>query len=590
MQKEKKQKYNWAVFAALCVMLAIVLALAIYTIHGLARAEECEDTSVESPYGTMISGISSQGIEFYWKKPESVDGYEIFRSYTRDSGYSRIAMIRDSTQGTYLDNDFDHTEYKVYYKIRSYVKAKDGKHYSAFTPPQRAKYRTSLKLGNQKLFVRLGKDARLTAYYGWGEATGLTWSVSDPMIAKVSSKGKVRGLASGTCTVTCYSASLDMQQECRVIVDRAPLPMLESTQDLTQQYKDTGNGYWDDPNDDNDDNAVIMMVGDMMCTGAQQGLQGYDTGEYDFNGSYKEVQPLLSGADLTVGNLETTLSSTWPYMHESGYINNKANCNAPSRYLDALKYAGVDGVVMANNHNCDAGEDGLQETIDQVERYELAHTGVFHSDRDQRYMMFDVNGIRVGFLSYVSEITGYNGKDEDWPKKSVQTNLNYYSKRKAKADMQTLRENGAEYVIVYMHWGVKNAQTVKPSQKQAAQELADVGADYIVGSHCHLLQKYVELKAADGRIVPCFYSLGDFQSSIEQIPGNRDSAILRIRLKRHADGSIYLAKNYYIPCYTFTEYGGDYYVTVPVTEALSDYDTIHTRIVDAVGTDIAEKE
>lgn len=277
-------------------------------------------------------------------------------------------------------------------------------------------------------------------------------------------------------------------------------------------------------------------------------------------------------------------------MHEAGYVNNKANCNAPSRYLDALKYAGVDGVVMANNHNCDAGEDGLQETIDQVDRYELAHTGVFRSDKDQRYMMFDVNGIRVGYLSYVSEITGYNGKDEDWPSKSVETNLNYYSKSKAQEDIQTLRENGAEYVIVYMHWGVKNAQTVKPSQKQAAQELADVGADYIVGSHCHLLQKYVELTAADGRIVPCFYSLGDFQSSIEQIPGNRDSAILRIRLKRHEDGSIYLAKNYYIPCYTYTEYAGDYYVTVPVTRALANYDTIHTRIVNAIGTDIAEKE
>ena len=275
MQKERKQKYNWAAFAALCAMMAIVLALAVYSVHGLAAAKEQYDDSVESPYGAKISGISSKGIEFYWKKPENVDGYEIVRSYTKDSGYSRIANIKDAAQGTYLDNDFDHSKRKVYYKIRSYVKGKGGgKRYSSYTSPKRAKYRTSLELGNHKLFLRLGKEARLTAYYGWGEVTKLTWSVSNSDIAKVSSKGKVRGLSGGTCTVTCYSSRLGMKEKCRVVVDRAPLPMLESTKTLPQQYKDTGKGYWNDENSDNDDNAVIMMVGDMMCTGAQQGLQG----------------------------------------------------------------------------------------------------------------------------------------------------------------------------------------------------------------------------------------------------------------------------------------------------------------------------
>jgi poly-gamma-glutamate synthesis protein (capsule biosynthesis protein) len=139
-----------------------------------------------------------------------------------------------------------------------------------------------------------------------------------------------------------------------------------------------------------------------------------------------------------------------------------------------------------------------------------------------------------------------------------------------------------------MHWGVKNVKSIKQSQSTVAQELADLGVDYIVGAHPHLLQSYVTLTASDGRTVPCFYSLGDFHSSIEQITGNRDSVILQIRLKRRSDGTVYLSSDSYIPCYTYTKYGGAHYVTVRVTSALSDYSAIHKRIVSAVGNQIAE--
>ena len=609
MRNNRKRKGNKPLtglfLCLLCGLLLILAPIHVYKAEKNADPDEAQaladaeitvvgDSNGEEnipvrPYGTKISRITTEGIEFYWKKPENIDGYEVFRSYAKDSEFTCIAIITDPAQGTYLDSRFDYRERSVYYKIRSYVLESDGeKRYSKFSKVQEAKYRTELELEQTKLFLRSGAFRTLGAYYGWGDAARLSWSTSDSSIATVTFDGTIKGVSAGTCTITCYSESLEMTRSCTVVVDRQPMEKLQSTLDLEQEYTLNAQGYWDNPDDEDDGEALIMMVGDMMCTGAQQKVQGYETGEYNFNGSYQEVKDLLSSADLAVGNLETILSSTWPYMHEEAYVNNKANCNAPSRYLDAIKYAGMDGVVMANNHNCDADVQGLKETIEQVDRYDLAHTGVFRSSDDQRYMMFDVNGIKVGYVSYVSEVTGYNGKDEDWSKSDVNTCLNYYSKSKAAADIQEMKEAGADYVIVYMHWGVKNAQKIKPSQKTAAQELADVGADYIVGSHCHLLQKYVNLTAADGRTVPCFYSLGDFQSSIEQIEGNRDSAILRICLKRNADGTVSLASNRYIPCYTYTEYGGDYYVTVPVTESLSDYSEIHQRIVDAIGTQIEE--
>ncbi len=557
-----------------------------------AASQEYTTTIPVRPYGVKISSVTNAGIEVYWKKPENSVGYQVYRAYSKKGTYKRIATIHDSTQGTYMDPDFDHSKNSVYYKVRSYEYDNRGKRiYSKFSKVLKAEYRSALQLEQSKIFLRSGSSRRLEVYYGWGNASSLKWSSSDKNIATVSSKGKITGVSAGICKVYCYSKKLNVTKSCLVTVDRAPMSALT---EITSLYHQNYDGVWNNPNDADDGDALIMMVGDMMCTGAQQSKQGYKTGNYNFNESYDEVKKLISSADFAVGNLETTLSSTWPYMHEEAYINNKPNCNAPSRYLDAVKHAGFDGVVMANNHNADAGLQGIRETIEQVERYQLARTGLFNGAKDSRYFIVDVNGIRIGYLSYVSEVTGYNGKDDGWSESTKETYLNYYTEEKAKTDLRALRRAGAEYVIVYMHWGIKNASAIKPSQKEAAQELADMGVDYIVGSHCHLLQEYVTITAADGREVPCFYSLGDFQSSIDQITGNRDCAILRIRLKRTRDGDIVLQDNQYIACHTYTKKNGKYYVTIPLEpslnggQTLNNYTNAHKRIVNAIGDGIEE--
>ena len=78
--------------------------------------------------------------------------------------------------------------------------------------------------------------------------------------------------------------------------------------------------------------------------------------------------------------------------------------------------------------------------------------------------------------------------------------------------------------------------------------MADAGADLIVGSHPHMVQRFSYIGAADGRLVPCAYSLGNFLTTMSELSGNRDSAILRVELTRGADGIS--AKYSYIPCMT----------------------------------------
>lgn len=550
-------------------------------------------TIPETPYGTKIASITDDGIEYYWKRPAGVEGYEVYRAYEQDGDYTLLEDIDGREVNTYLDADFDHSEKRVYYRIRSYSLDDAGnKVYSEFSESSCASYREKLHMEEDSAYLRSGVEHRLKAYIGWGYADNATWKSSDTSVATVSSDGTVTGISGGECEITCSlkKGKKTMKVSCDLIVDReAPSKLSEVTMDYTQDE----NGLWSRADAEDTGSAVIMMTGDMMCTGTQQAEQGYNTGDYDFNESYDEVKDILSGADFAIGNLETTLSSTWPYMHEQAYIDNYPNCNAPSRYLDALVYAGFDGVVMANNHNCDAGKAGVFETIEQVERYGLARTGEFSSADDRRYMMVDVNGIKVAYLAYVT--TGFNNHESEWEQSDIDTYLNDYQAEKAQADIQAAKDAGAEYVIVYMHWGVKNDQTVQVSQQEDAQQLADFGADYIVGSHCHMLQEYAVLTSADGRRVPCFYSLGDFQASISQVAGNRDSAILRIELSRDEKGDAVLADEAYIPCFTLTEYEGKSYCTIPVDLRQSDgeyvldsYDKIHERIKKSVGSKLSE--
>ena len=599
------------------VLYVVVSVLAILLCSLKMESKDAESKAVESkdtvgteknaaeqknlpqkPYGIRISGINDDGIEVYWKNTEYADGYEVYRSYEKDGNYEFIADTADCidplepSHGTYQDQGFDHDKETVYYTLRSYEYDEQGeKVYSNYTKPVKAQYRTGLHMSRSRLYMPSGMQRKLNAYTGWGNAAGVVWESDDPKIAAVDQDGTVTAVSAGTCNVTCYSSELQEEKNCRIVVDREPLPPLE---EITSRYEMTSPGVWENMNADKTDDAVIMMTGDMMCTNTQQRKQGGATGDFNFNESFDYVKDIISSSDLSVGNLETLLSSSWPYMNDEVYINNTPNCNAPSRYLDALKFAGFDGVVMSNNHNCDGGVNGAIETTELVDSYLLARTGVFLSEEDPRTLLADVNGIKVGFLSYTPERPGFNGKDKTWDQDSIDLILNYYNKEKAMTDVHDLRAAGAEYIIVYIHWGVKNNFSITDSQKKDAQELADMGVDYIVGGHSHLLQKYEEITAADGKKVPCFYSLGDFHSSINQIPGNRDSVILRIRLKRNESGQVELAENAYIPCYTFSEYDQKYFTVMPLNPDLNGgielekYEKFHSRILREVGDGIPE--
>lgn len=170
------------------------------------------------------------------------------------------------------------------------------------------------------------------------------------------------------------------------------------------------------------------------------------------------------------------------------------HCNAPASYLDAIRYAGFDVLVNANNHNCDSAVMGLMDTLDALDERGFMHTGTFRSESDDRVLYVKVNGIKLAILSYA---TYFNKIEGNFTQLGQDVLLNVYSAQRAQKDIAAAREKGAEFVLVYIHWGKEYTHKVGEQQLSWAQELADAGADYIVGSHPHALQPYRVMTAQD---------------------------------------------------------------------------------------------
>ena len=341
-------------------------------------------------------------------------------------------------------------------------------------------------------------------------------------------------------------------------LDRAPeksgAPVPEAAYSLCPD------GFWRRA-EDSGDSAVLMLAGDLLCQTRQQEAARTEDG-YDFRGSFHYVKPIFSEADLVIGNLEAVLSERAPYMAEQPAVEGRPHLNAPPVYLEAIRDAGFDLVVMSNNHNCDAGVRGVFDTLDRVDEYGLIHTGTFRSGAEPRFALVEVNGIRIGIMSYA---TYFNKKDAHLTEDGVRTLLNPYDPETAAEDAAAARRAGAEYLLVYIHWGTEYTNTPNEKQFRIARELADAGFDFIVGSHPHALQPFDSVTSADGRRVPVLYSMGNFVSHQKKTV-TKDTIILRLVLKRDEGGGAVLAESAYIPCRVFKRFGDFDYVVLPLTE------------------------
>ena len=296
--------------------------------------------------------------------------------------------------------------------------------------------------------------------------------------------------------------------------------------------------------------AVCMFTGDLMCLKGQQ----YDAGRsggYKFFPAFKYVEPIFKDADLACGNLETLLSESNPLTKNRVEENGQPQCNGPVEYLDALKSAGFNVLVTANNHTCDWGAKGIKETKKHLDEYGFANVGTHYNEKTpekagERFAIFDVKGINIAILSY-THIINQRGK---MSASEMKTMVHLFDRDTVERDISDAKEAGAEFVAVYLHLGTENTEEVTRTQIEDMKFTAEAGADLILGSHPHCLQKCIYIQTSDKRNVLCMYSMGNFVSSMAR-DINNDTIILRVEITKTEDEKgvkVDMTDASYIPC------------------------------------------
>ena len=318
--------------------------------------------------------------------------------------------------------------------------------------------------------------------------------------------------------------------------------------------------------------VTIRAVGDVMMHEAQLDAAARPGEGYDFSAQYADIAPSLMAADYTIANLETTvgLYSDQPY---SGF----PMFNAPPELLTALGEAGVDFVTMANNHILDRFYDGMLLTMDNVEAAGLAYGGVNRSKEEQlEPNIVEVGGVKLGMLCYTDYTNGLEKRSDPQARES---GVNYIEDADFAAEVQKLREAGADAVIAYMHWGREYRREANDEQRAVTDRLLAAGVDVILGSHPHVVQPagMREVTLADGTKHEALvaYSLGNFNSAMTD-EYTDSGIILEFTLVEQEEGGFAVENIGFVPTYCWEKDG--VFTTIP---ALPCYDEAPEGMSDA---------
>ncbi|OPX43762.1 capsule biosynthesis protein CapA [Ruminiclostridium hungatei] len=301
--------------------------------------------------------------------------------------------------------------------------------------------------------------------------------------------------------------------------------------------------------------AAIAVVGDIMAhQGNLNNAYSPKTGTYDFTGFLEYVRPYLSKADLTIGNFETVTAGP-----KTGYTS-YPSFNTPDAILTALSGAGFDILSTANNHCLDRGITGLTRTIQMINKNKMINVGSSTNGKD-KYVFKEVNGIKLGILAY-SGI--YNGLDKKLSASQKSTYLSPINEQQMQKDIKAVKAAGSDAVIVIVHWGTEYQRTPDASQTSLSKKLLNWGADIILGSHPHVIQKS-EIVKVNGKDKFIIYSMGNFISGYRRVDKaarpnkiyTEDGIIVNLLLEKDSKNNTVLKTVDYVPTWVDKYYANN---------------------------------
>lgn len=297
---------------------------------------------------------------------------------------------------------------------------------------------------------------------------------------------------------------------------------------------------------------IVYSVGDAMVhmpmlTRAKDSSSGL----YNFESCFNYIEQIIKkDGELNIVNLETNLAGE-PY---TGY----PKFSGPDEFAIALKDAGFDVFVRANNHAADKGKDGLLRTTRILDSLGIVHTGVFDNAamrKDKYPLIVSRDGWKVAILNYSYATNGIAVPEG--------TIINKIDSTQMAADLLLARNQKPDAIITCMHWGNEGQSQPSTHQKAICDFLLDNGVDVIVGSHPHVIQP-IEMRQGAGAITDrlVIWSLGNFISNQKDFAA-RGGLMVRFELGRTRFGRPNIVSVKYVPFWVYKTAPAPGYLIVP---------------------------
>ena len=240
----------------------------------------------------------------------------------------------------------------------------------------------------------------------------------------------------------------------------------------------------------------------------------------DFKPMFADVAPVVRSADLAICHLETPLAPP------GGPFASYPVFSVPPQVAPALRETGYDACTTASNHSIDQGYDGLVRTLRTLDRARIPHDGTARSAGERRRpLVVDVDGVRIALMSYTY---GTNGiplpTGQPW-------SVPLIDPEQIVADAAAARRNGAEVVVVALHFGSEYVTAPDEYQTDVVNRITrSPDIDLVYGHHAHTVQP---IDRVHGTWVA--YGLGNFIAQQETFrPYTYRGATVRFQLTEPA--------------------------------------------------------
>lgn len=318
-----------------------------------------------------------------------------------------------------------------------------------------------------------------------------------------------------------------------------------------------------------------------------------DRGTYDFTHYFARLQTYIQAADYAVANLETTLCGLDNGFEYSGY----PDFNCPDELVPSLQSVGFDMLLTANNHTYDTISVGFHRTQQVLRDYGIDYTGTIMSTGEKNYLIKELNGIKIGMICYTYEtdatdVVALNGAP--LPEDIVPLVNTFHEEHpdelnaEMEANIAAMRADGAEAIVLYIHWGYENHTDPSSYQQTIAQNMCDLGVDVIVGGHPHMIQPMELLTSAtDGsHTTLCLYSTGNFLSNqrrgeqgIPESGHTEDGILFSFTFAKYSDGTVRVEGADLLPTWSWyhtnSETGRRMYDILPLDDTVTDWQSAY---------------